>query len=95
MMLMMHMKKKARKRKTNKLIVYSFDLQQCLPTPMLHSNVSFYKRPLWTYDLTINNMTAKNTMCFMWHEEIANRGPCEIGSCISQFLKTCLILLNM
>ena len=31
-------------------------------------------------------MTTKKTMCFMWHEGVANRGPCEIGS-ISQFLK--------
>ena len=79
-------KKNSRDSSDKKIIVCSFDLQQCLPTPMLHSNVSFYKRPLWTYNLTINNMTEKKTQCCMWHEGIGNRGPCEIGSCLQQFI---------
>ena len=70
------------------MIVVSFDLQQCFPTPMLHSNVSFYKRPLWTYNLTMSDMTNKKTMCFMWYEGVAQRGPCEIGSCLKYFINS-------
>lgn len=73
--------------KNKSLQTFTFDLQQCLPTPFLRSSVSFYKRPLWTFNLTVQNIATGQPVCFMWHEAIANRGGNEIASCIFHHLK--------
>lgn len=66
--------------------VVTFDLQQCLPTPNLHTNVAFYKRLLWTYNLTMRVFPSNETLCYMWHEGIASRGSDQIASCIFKYL---------
>lgn len=69
-------------------VVISFDLQKCLPTPYLRSGVSFYKRQLWTFNLTIYQTRGKESsaLCYLWNETIAGRGGQEIGSCIYHYL---------
>ena len=62
--------------------VISFDLEKALATPVLSTNVVYYKRQLWTYNLGIHSATTSVGYMYVWHEGQASRGSHEVGSCI-------------
>lgn len=65
----------------------TFDLEQALATPILTTNVVFYKRQLWTYNLGIHNGRSGSACMHTWHEGIASRGSNEVASCLMKHLK--------
>ncbi|XP_031328822.1 uncharacterized protein LOC116159878 [Photinus pyralis] len=79
---------KERSKQDKSFAVASFDLEKCLPTPYLRNGVSFYKRQLWTYNLTVYQTTTKGSVgiCYLWNETVAGRGGQEISSCLRQFI---------
>lgn len=79
-------KRKDSSRNSDNTCVISFDLQQCLPTPSIESSIAFYKRQLWTFNLTVHNIKKSNASCYVWYESIAKRGGNDIGSCIFHYL---------
>ena len=73
-------------QKNSKVHVITFDLQKTLPCPMLTTNVVFYKRQLWCYNLGVHDVTKHASDMFMWHEATAKRGAQEVGSCILKYV---------
>ena len=62
--------------------MFTFDLQQSLPTPKLSTNVVFYKRQLWTYNFGIHECASEKGYMYVWPECNGSRGSQEIASCL-------------
>ena len=74
------------------LIVSSFGFKQSLPTPYLYNSEAFYKKSLWTYNFTIEQITGqnkvmKNPKFFMWYETQGKKTANEMASCLYQYLQ--------
>lgn len=71
------------------------DLQKCLPTPLLTSGLSFYKRKLWTLNFTIHDASDSSVHCLMWDETIGARGGNEIASSILKWADNVILDSNI
>ena len=76
------------KKNSESMLVISFDLQQNLPTPHIHTGLVFYLRQLWVYNLGIHNCGSRDGYMCMWPENIASRGSDEIASCLWNFFQS-------
>lgn len=75
------------KNSMGKIQCYTFDLQKTLETPSLSTNVAYYKRQLWTFNLCIYDEANEKGYMYMWSENVASRGANEIGSCLMKHMQ--------
>ena len=66
----------------------TFDMQAVLPTPCSLVSISYYKRKLAVYNLSIFSLADKQGSCYMWDESEGHKGSCEIGTCLFLHLKS-------
>lgn len=71
----------------DEVTVIAFDLMKTLPTPVISTGITYYKRQLWTYCLGVHNLQSNETIMFVWDESLASRGAQEIGSCLMYYFK--------
>lgn len=75
-------------QKSPDLHVASFDLQKVLQTPFDPTSMTYYKRKLHMYNLTVFSMADQKGYCYMWTEVEGQRGSNEIGTCIYKYLES-------
>ncbi|XP_072397898.1 uncharacterized protein [Diabrotica undecimpunctata] len=81
------MKEDFNEAKSNQLVeTITFDLEKTLPMPKIPTNIIFYKRQIWLYNLGIHTATTNKVHCFIWPEGVAGRGSQEVGSCLKKFI---------
>lgn len=63
--------------------VCTFDLQAVLQTPCSLVSQLYYTRKLSCYNLSVYNLANNNATCYLWTEVDAQRGSCEIATCLN------------
>lgn len=68
-----------------KIQCFTFYLQKALAS--LETNINYYKRQLWTYNLCVYDEIHQVAYMYIWSENIASRGAQEIGSALLYHFK--------
>lgn len=77
------------KVKDNRHIVTAcFDLQKVLNVPKIEASSAYYKRKLSMYNFTIYDIGRSDGFCYVWTEDIGNKGSNEIASYLLDFIET-------
>lgn len=73
---------------SEKIFVFSFDLEKALPFPKLTTSIAYYKRNLYVYNFGCHEFSKNVSHMFIWPETEGSRGSQEISSCLIKYIKT-------
>ncbi|XP_030762052.1 uncharacterized protein LOC115886868 [Sitophilus oryzae] len=69
-------------------IVAVYDLQAVLQCPRGDVSCFYYTSKLNVFNLTVYEIKTNTAKCFVWDESQANRGVCEIGTCLLKYVQS-------
>nr|XP_033325321.1 uncharacterized protein LOC117219890 [Megalopta genalis] len=73
---------------SEKVFLFSFDLEEALAFPKLTTSVAYYKRNLYVYNFGCHEFSKNISHMFVWPETEGSRGSQEISSCLIKYIKT-------
>lgn len=65
-----------------------YDLQAVMQCPRGDVSSFYYTSKLNVFNFTIYEMKSNKAQCFVWDECEANRGVCEIGTCVLKYIQS-------
>lgn len=81
-------KEKDKENNTDNVVVAVYDLQAVLQCPRGDVSSFYYVSKLNVFNFTMYELKSKAVKCFIWDESEANRGVCEIGTCVLKYLES-------
>lgn len=74
------------KNNIERIEVFTFSIQRTLDMPSIDDEDSFQFRPLWCYNVCVNDELRNKSHMFIWKESVASKGSEEVASCLYKFL---------
>ncbi|CAG9760236.1 unnamed protein product [Ceutorhynchus assimilis] len=80
-------KQNDKKNNDDNTIIAVYDLQAVLQCPRGDVSSFYYNSKLNVFNFSIYEMKTNTGRCFVWDDSEANRGVCEIGTCVFKYLQ--------
>ncbi|CAG9760237.1 unnamed protein product [Ceutorhynchus assimilis] len=80
-------KQNDKKNNDDNTIIAVYDLQAVLQCPRGDVSSFYYTSKLNVFNFSIYEMKTNTGRCFVWDDSEANRGVCEIGTCVFKYLQ--------
>ena len=79
---------KTEAEETNRLKVFTMDVQSLLLSPKLEASCLYYKTKLCCHNFTFFDLVTKNCTCYFWNETATDLSASTFVSCVIDFLES-------
>ena len=70
------------------ILVCAFDLEKVQLCPHGQTSSFYYCKRLKNHNFTVTDINSMETTCYLWHEGEANKGACEVATCLYDCFST-------